>query len=130
MQVLDDLNVYDILEPCYHSPSEANENTSSKLPESFKQLGMSAGKPLPVRKRMFGRAWPFRAPIKAGIIPSWPELMDNNHPVPCTVSTINCEDLRFHLKRPTLLRGVAQYLISWSMFPSLINVRFYSLIKT
>ncbi|CAA2968142.1 Serine carboxypeptidase 1 [Olea europaea subsp. europaea] len=87
-EVLDDLNVYDILEPCYHSPSEANENTSSKLPESFKQLGMSAGKPLPVRKRMFGRAWPFRAPIKAGIIPSWPELMDNNHPVPCTDDSV------------------------------------------
>jgi len=37
--------------------------------------------------------------------------------------------LRFgvHLKRSTLLRGVVQTLIHWSMFSSLLNVRFYHL---
>ncbi|PIN01835.1 Serine carboxypeptidases (lysosomal cathepsin A) [Handroanthus impetiginosus] len=74
--VLDELNIYDILEPCFHSREAddvANGNTTL-LPQSFKQLG-STGRPLAVRKRMFGRAWPFRAPVEDGIIPSWPQLM-------------------------------------------------------
>ncbi|KAL2555413.1 Serine carboxypeptidase-like 20 [Forsythia ovata] len=81
-KALDGLNIYNILEPCYHSPTGAQGNTSSQLPESFKQLGMSSDKPLSVRKRMFGRAWPFRAPVKDGIVPLWPQLMENVH-VPC-----------------------------------------------
>lgn len=76
-ETLHGLNIYDILEPCYH-----NSNASSQLPESFKQLGMSNDKSLSVRKRMFGRAWPYRAPVKEGLIPLWPQLMENVR-VPC-----------------------------------------------
>ncbi|RVW26021.1 Serine carboxypeptidase 1 [Vitis vinifera] len=56
------LNQYDILEPCYHRPTKKGEETgNTTLPLSFKQLG-ATNRPLPVRTRMFGRAWPFRAP--------------------------------------------------------------------
>lgn len=85
MQALDGLNQYDILEHCYHSRAGVQGNKSNELPESFKQLGMSSDKPLPVRKRMFGRAWPFRAPVKGGLIPLWPQLMESGG-VQCTVS--------------------------------------------
>ncbi|KAL0322294.1 UNVERIFIED_CONTAM: Serine carboxypeptidase-like 20 [Sesamum calycinum] len=82
-RVLDDLNRYDILEPCFHNVGlndVANENTSG-LPQSFNQLGQTE-RPLAVRKRMFGRAWPFRAPVEDGIIPLWPQLM-RKITVPC-----------------------------------------------
>ncbi|KAF5957012.1 hypothetical protein HYC85_004237 [Camellia sinensis] len=56
-----DLNLYDILEPCHHSPtSKEDENANTSLPLSFKQLGVTE-RPLAVGKRIFGRAWPLRA---------------------------------------------------------------------
>ncbi|KAL7228131.1 hypothetical protein ACSBR2_006950 [Camellia fascicularis] len=79
-QEVSGLNRYDILEPCYHRPTtkeDINENkntNTSTIPLSFKQLGVTE-RPLAVRKRIYGRAWPFRAPVRAGIIPMWPELM-------------------------------------------------------
>lgn len=78
------MNIYDILEPCYHG-TEAEKIKASyiRLPPSFRKLGETE-KPLPVRKRMFGRAWPLRAPVREGIVPTWPQLMDSND-VPCTV---------------------------------------------
>ncbi|KAG9447472.1 hypothetical protein H6P81_013600 [Aristolochia fimbriata] len=83
-KVLDDLNIYDILEPCYHSQSALNIVTEkNRLPSSFRQLGETE-RPLPVRKRMFGRSWPLRAPVKAGRIPTWPELGLGTGEVPCT----------------------------------------------
>ncbi|KAL4311798.1 hypothetical protein GQ457_01G055300 [Hibiscus cannabinus] len=77
------LNIYNILEPCYHSPYAA-ENTDIKirLPSSFQKLG-ETDRPLGVRKRMFGRAWPLRAPVRDGIVPTWPQLLNGNN-VPCT----------------------------------------------
>ncbi|XVF72337.1 hypothetical protein PTKIN_Ptkin12aG0113300 [Pterospermum kingtungense] len=80
---IEDLNIYDILEPCYHEP-ETPETTDIKirLPSSFRMLG-ETDRPLAVRKRMFGRAWPFRAPVRDGIVPTWPQLL-NSHSVPCT----------------------------------------------
>ncbi|XP_021900181.1 serine carboxypeptidase-like 20 [Carica papaya] len=79
--LIDDLNIYDILEPCYHSPSE---NTNTKLPSSFRELGVT-NKSLAVRKRIFGRAWPFFAPIRPGIVPMWPHIAKGqNTYVPCT----------------------------------------------
>ncbi|KAJ4730347.1 Carboxypeptidase [Melia azedarach] len=77
------LNIYDILEPCYHG-TEMWDNAAVKirLPSSFRQLG-ETDRPLPVRKRMFGRAWPFRAPVRDGIVPTWPQLL-NSVSVPCT----------------------------------------------
>jgi serine carboxypeptidase-like clade 1 len=60
-------------------------NTSS-LPESFQQLGATE-RPLGVRKRMFGRAWPMRAPVRDGIVPLWPQIAEKIA-VPCVVSYI------------------------------------------
>ncbi|KAM7273390.1 hypothetical protein ACFE04_028054 [Oxalis oulophora] len=85
---LDGLNVYDILEPCYHEVDDGNKKnkTNSLLPHTFQQLGKNNSRPLAVRKRMFGRAWPFRAPVKGSGAPLalWPELMRSNpNHVPC-----------------------------------------------
>ncbi|KAL8139060.1 hypothetical protein V2J09_005061 [Rumex salicifolius] len=83
---VDGLNIYDILEPCYHSPdSSAFSQSSINLPPSFKDLGKTQ-KPFPIRKRMFGRAWPYRAPVKDGIVPTWPELS--------ALSGVSCVDDR------------------------------------
>ena len=83
-QLIEDLNIYNILEPCYHS-LDLREALDAKirLPSSFRQLG-ETDRPLPVRVRMFGRAWPLRAPVRDGIVPTWPELLGEQ--VPCTVS--------------------------------------------
>ncbi|CAM8925475.1 unnamed protein product [Rhodiola kirilowii] len=98
--LLDGLNIYDILEPCYHGDSESisNKESNSTLPQSFKSLGQDSEKIMGVRKRIFGRAWPYRAPVLDGIVPSWPQLMSNSR-VPCTsdeVATtwLNNEDVR------------------------------------
>ncbi|KAH9626944.1 hypothetical protein KSS87_003895 [Heliosperma pusillum] len=81
-QDVDGLNIYDILEPCYHDTgSKGKKHSNPKLPISFRKLG-ETNKPLPVRKRIFGRAWPFRAPVRDGIVPTWPELA-NSLAVPC-----------------------------------------------
>ncbi|KAE8663241.1 Serine carboxypeptidase 1 [Hibiscus syriacus] len=53
-----------------------------RLPSSFWKLG-ETDRPLSVRTRMFGRAWPIRAPVRDGIIPTWPQLL-NSLSVPCT----------------------------------------------
>lgn len=81
---VDRLNIYDILEPCYHSPTTTNSAKNSSVPVSFKQLGQT-DRPLTVRKRIYGRAWPFRAPVRDGIIPSWPQIMAESKAlgVPC-----------------------------------------------
>ncbi|KAL2958710.1 hypothetical protein AAZX31_18G223500 [Glycine max] len=77
-RAIDGLNVYNILEPCYHFPDAATAKENGTLPRSFKQLGVTE-RPLPVRKRMFGRAWPFRAPVKPGLVPLWPQLAQTRH---------------------------------------------------
>lgn len=84
-QDVDGLNIYDILEPCYHSPDSGMQSTAHlRLPSkisSFKALGETE-RPLPVRKRIFGRAWPLRAPVRDGRVPTWPEIA-NSASVPC-----------------------------------------------
>ncbi|KAF1895869.1 hypothetical protein Lal_00037986 [Lupinus albus] len=92
---IEKLNVYDILEPCYHD-SETLVNATN-IPFSFRKLG-ETNKSLPVRRRMFGRAWPLQAPVKDGIVPSWPQL-STRLKVPCTddeVATewLNNDDVR------------------------------------
>ncbi|XVF21277.1 hypothetical protein REPUB_Repub12eG0076500 [Reevesia pubescens] len=84
------LNIYNILEPCYHVP-ETPETTDMKirLPSSFRKLG-ETDRPLAVRKRMFGRAWPLRAPVRDGIVPTWPQLL-NSQSVPCTDDEVATE---------------------------------------
>jgi serine carboxypeptidase-like clade I len=85
LQAIGDLNIYDILEPCYHSKSTKEATPqNSKLPQSFKDLGVT-NKPFPVRTRMLGRAWPLRAPVREGRVPSWQEFASG---VPCVVSNI------------------------------------------
>lgn len=86
MEAVDGLNIYDILEPCYHGPPTDTAKNSS-VPISFKQLGQT-DRPLTVRKRIYGRAWPFRAPVRDGLIPSWPQIMAESKAlgVPCIVS--------------------------------------------
>ncbi|CAL0302828.1 unnamed protein product [Lupinus luteus] len=74
------LNIYDILEPCYHDSSEKLVNATN-LPLSFRELGKTE-RPMPVRKRMFGRAWPLGAPVDDGFVPSWPQLSAGGG-VPC-----------------------------------------------
>ncbi|KAL0802421.1 hypothetical protein Bca101_057597 [Brassica carinata] len=74
------LNIYNILEPCYHGTLLSAFDIKS-LPSSLLQLGKTE-KPLAVRKRMFGRAWPVRAPILPGIVPSWSQLLADVS-VPC-----------------------------------------------
>lgn len=79
--VIDDLNIYDILEPCYHSTKIRGPISSyNRFPSSFRRLG-ETNRPLPVRKRMFGRSWPLRAPVRDGRVPTWPEIENG---VPCT----------------------------------------------
>ncbi|KAK3003305.1 hypothetical protein RJ639_018327 [Escallonia herrerae] len=80
---VDGLNIYDILEPCYHGTTSRDITTHNpRLPLSFRKLG-ETDRPLPVRKRMFGRAWPLRAPVRDGIVPTWPQI-SNSDSVPCT----------------------------------------------
>ncbi|KAJ4795079.1 Carboxypeptidase [Rhynchospora pubera] len=79
---INDLNIYDILEPCYHGSEIKEVTQNSKLPLSFRRLGES-NRPMPVRKRIFGRAWPLRAPVRDGRVPSWNELASSGS-VPCT----------------------------------------------
>ncbi|KAG4921118.1 hypothetical protein JHK86_049931 [Glycine max] len=83
-KAIDGLNVYNILEPCYHFLDAAIAKENGTLPKSFKQLGVTE-RPLLVRKRMFGRAWPFRAPVKPGFVTLWPQLAQMRH-VTCVVS--------------------------------------------
>ncbi|EOA16514.1 hypothetical protein CARUB_v10004672mg [Capsella rubella] len=77
---VDQLNIYNILEPCYHGTSLSAFDIRS-LPSSLLQLGKTE-KRLAIRKRMFGRAWPIRAPVRPGIVPSWSQLLANLR-VPC-----------------------------------------------
>lgn len=86
MQEISALNIYDILEPCYHGSGSKITTVTSRLPQSFRKLG-ETDRPLPVRTRMFGRAWPLRASVRDGIVPTWPQLLNSGN-VPCTVSTL------------------------------------------
>ncbi|KFK39840.1 hypothetical protein AALP_AA3G294800, partial [Arabis alpina] len=71
------LNVYNILEPCNHKTSIPAFNIGS-LPPSFLKLGKTE-KPLPVRKRMFGRAWPLDVAVRPCIVPSWSQLLADSN---------------------------------------------------
>ncbi|KAL5767234.1 hypothetical protein ACOSQ2_014017 [Xanthoceras sorbifolium] len=113
------LNIYDILEPCYHDPSSMNKNDASNLKDKNNNISSSflhelgkTERPLPVRTRMFGRAWPFRAPVMPGVVPSWPELLSYGS-VPCVndeVATVwlNDESVRkaLHVAPAGITRSV------------------------
>jgi len=77
--------MYNIPEPCYHgSNAGVRKIDPLRLPSSFRRLG-EIDKPFPVRKRIFGRAWPLRAPVRPEIVPTWPQLAISLS-VPCIVS--------------------------------------------
>jgi len=78
------LNLYNILEPCYHGTSLSALDIEF-LPKSLLTLGKTE-KPMAVRKRMFGRAWPLGAVVRPGIVPSWSQLLVG-FGVPCIVSS-------------------------------------------
>ncbi|CAA7023710.1 unnamed protein product [Microthlaspi erraticum] len=75
------LNKYDILESCYHDTSMTTFDIGS-LPPSFFMLGKTE-RPLPVRKRMFGRAWPLGANVRPGFLLSWPQLLADSSSLSC-----------------------------------------------
>ncbi|CAN1263937.1 Serine carboxypeptidase-like 20 [Linum perenne] len=93
------LNIYDILEPCYHADVVAKNGTIG-LPSSFLELG-ATDRPLPVRTRMFGRAWPLQANVRDGVVPTWPELLHNDD-VPCTDDEVATEWLNNELVREAI----------------------------
>ncbi|KAI3526434.1 hypothetical protein L1887_05687 [Cichorium endivia] len=109
-QDLDGLNMYNILEPCFHANGSINMDENTKLPMSFRKLGETRRR-LPVRTRMFGRAWPFKAPVKPGYVPSWPELLKSSQNIPCTDDSVatrwlNDEAVRVAIHAdPILLAG-------------------------
>ncbi|KAH9557503.1 hypothetical protein CY35_07G087500 [Sphagnum magellanicum] len=90
------VNIYDILEPCYYPDSRSViVQSNTRLPTSFRKLGERQG-PQRVRRRMFGRAWPLRLPLREGRVPSWPQLASALHSsenVPCMISEIGPWDL-------------------------------------
>ncbi|XP_062080025.1 serine carboxypeptidase 1-like [Humulus lupulus] len=121
-EVIAGLNIYNILEPCYHEP-ELREVTAtkSKLPSSFRQLGETE-RPLAVRTRMFGRAWPFRAPVREGRVPTWPELL-NGPKVPCTSDEIATTWLNNKTVREALHVAQESLVVSWELCTSNISYR-------
>ncbi|XP_023903562.1 serine carboxypeptidase-like 20 [Quercus suber] len=108
------LNIYDILEPCFHSTDARDITTANiRLPSSFRQLGETE-RPLAVRKRMFGRAWPFRAPVRDGIVPTWPQIINGNN-VPCTDDEVATSWLNDASVRKAIHTEEGNVLGSWEL---------------
>ncbi|OMO77961.1 Peptidase S10, serine carboxypeptidase [Corchorus capsularis] len=111
---IEGVNIYDILEPCYHNPtnnaqrggsgsgSGSGSKGNTSLPLSFQQLGVT-DRPLPVRTRMFGRAWPYRAPVRDGFVPSWPQLAAGTK---IHVACINDEVATIWLNDPAVRKAI------------------------
>ncbi|KAL6209044.1 hypothetical protein ACLB2K_019987 [Fragaria x ananassa] len=121
-KAIEGLNIYDILEPCYHSTDSMKISTiTSNIPSSFRRLGETE-RPLAVRKRMFGRAWPLRAPVRAGLVPTWPQLM-NSEEVPCTDDEVATAWLNNAAVRKAIHAEDASVIPSWELCTD--NIRFY-----
>ncbi|XP_010678976.2 serine carboxypeptidase-like 20 [Beta vulgaris subsp. vulgaris] len=117
---VDGLNIYDILEPCYHSPDSSKQSTVNlKLPSSFRTLG-GTERPLPVRKRIFGRAWPLRAPVRDGIVPTWPEI-SNSVGVPCINDEVATAWLNEKAVRKAIHAEEESVVGSWELCTSRIS---------
>ncbi|XP_057962294.1 serine carboxypeptidase-like 20 [Malania oleifera] len=113
--IIDGLNIYNILEPCYHNP-DANGNSS--LPSSFKELGRT-DKPLGVRKIMYSRAWPFRALVPQGIVTLWPQLVSSDS---VTVPCVNDEIATKWLNDAEVKKAIhAENSIHWVLCTNRIN---------
>ncbi|GLJ08390.1 hypothetical protein SUGI_0087870 [Cryptomeria japonica] len=112
------LNEYDILEPCYHE-TEVQDIVVSQhnLPESYKQLGETK-KPHPVRRRIFGRAWPLKAPVADGIVPTWPQLSES---VPCIDDRVAKVWLNDESVRNAIHAGTKATCGEWDLCTGRIN---------
>jgi serine carboxypeptidase-like clade 1 len=94
---LRDLNIYDTLAECYHPKShdqvsmrpghlsadffllEVSDTMcllSNQIHVGFSPQARTPDLPLPVRS--LGRAWPLRAPVKMGAVPTWAAVMSEN----------------------------------------------------
>ncbi|MED6157902.1 Serine carboxypeptidase-like 20 [Stylosanthes scabra] len=121
-KIIAGLNIYDILEPCYHSNgTSSSSSNNSRLPQSFKELGVT-DRPLPVRKRMFGRAWPYRAIVNDGLVPTWPQLnklmqkdSDIAVDVPCTDVEVATEWLNNDEVRKALHTAEKSVVSKWEI---------------
>ncbi|CAL0304582.1 unnamed protein product [Lupinus luteus] len=113
-KVLERINIYDILEPCYHdSFKQVNTTSNNSLPLSFRKLG-ETDKPMPVRKRMFGRAWPLRQPVKSGNVPTWPQLSAGGN-VPCTNDTVATDWLNNEVVRKAIHTVETSVVSKWEL---------------
>ncbi|KAL5566721.1 hypothetical protein UlMin_029885 [Ulmus minor] len=131
-EALDGLNIYDILEPCYHRPGDevgaknGITGNNKSLPLSFQQLGKTE-KSLPVRKRMYGRAWPFRAPVKDGIVTLWPQLAatagQNKIHVPCFDDEVATTWLNDKAVREAIHAATESLSGSWDLCTN--KIRYY-----
>lgn len=108
------LNIYNILEPCYHEKSSKEVvDNHIRLPSTFRKLG-GTDRPLAVRKRLFGRAWPLRAPVRDGIVPTWPQL-SNGQKVPCTDDRVATAWLNDASVRKAIHAEAANTIGSWEL---------------
>lgn len=74
IQVLEDLNEFNILKPCYRGAEDNTTISTALLPESFRDLVITE-RPLPARKRMLGRSWPLKSRVGDGTVRTLPELL-------------------------------------------------------
>ncbi|MCH81721.1 serine carboxypeptidase-like 20-like [Trifolium medium] len=122
---IDCLNVYNILEPCYHGTETDKTITSYiRLPSSFRELGESeTEKPHPVRNKMFARAWPLRAPVRDGNVPTLPQITNSNN-VPCTDGSIANAWLNNDAVRKAIHTVEKSVVVSsWDLCPDKISFR-------
>ncbi|CAN1262246.1 Serine carboxypeptidase 1 [Linum perenne] len=121
-QAVSKLNIYDILEPCYHDP-EGQMEKQPKLPTSFQQLG-NTERPLKVRKRMFGRAWPLWR--EHNNMPLWPQLARKAGGVMCVNDEVATAWLNDETVRKALHAQPISTAGSWELCSDRISYGFGS----
>ncbi|KAJ0014620.1 hypothetical protein Pint_21250 [Pistacia integerrima] len=107
----------------YHNLDE-NDSCSVEMGLVDSALAGATERPLPVRKRIFGRAWPFRAPVRAGIVPSWPELMSSSSTavqVPCFNDIVATSWLNEAAVRKAIHAAPASEIGAWDLCTSKIS---------
>ncbi|VYS58556.1 unnamed protein product [Arabidopsis thaliana] len=114
------LNLYNILEPCYHGTSLSALDIEF-LPKSLLTLGKTE-KPMAVRKRMFGRAWPLGAVVRPGIVPSWSQLLAG-FGVPCIDDTVATKWLNDPAVRKAFHAKEEKAIGNWELCSSNLEYR-------
>lgn len=85
IQVLEDLNRFNILEPCNPGPEDNIRISTALVPESLRKSGKTE-RALPVRDSRLGRAWPLRSRGRNRIVHTWPQLLQSGL-IKCIVSS-------------------------------------------